>query len=54
MPDMSIAVVGARPYFKMRSEPKRPQELIGHNCISLRLSTLGGLYAWESRKTVSS
>jgi hypothetical protein len=31
--------------------PKRPQDLIGHNCINLRLSTLGGLYAWEFEKS---
>jgi DNA-binding transcriptional LysR family regulator len=46
-PDMRMAVVGAPPYFKARSEPKTPQELIGHNCINLRLPTHGGLYAWE-------
>jgi hypothetical protein len=28
-------------------EPTRPQDLIGHNCINLRLPTRGGLYAWE-------
>ena len=33
-----------------RPEPKRPQELIGHNCINLRLPTHGGLYAWEFEK----
>jgi len=46
-PDMRMAVVGAPSYFKGRSEPKTPQELIGHNCINLRLPTHGGLYAWE-------
>ena len=49
-PDMRIAVVGAPSYFKMWPEPKRPQELIGHNCINLRLPTHGGLYAWEFEK----
>jgi DNA-binding transcriptional LysR family regulator len=49
-PDMRMAVVGAPSYFKKRSEPKRPQDLIGHNCINLRLSTHGGLYAWEFEK----
>src|SRR6266576_1590401 len=42
-PDMRMAVVGAPSYFEGRSEPKRPQELIGHNCINLRLPTRGGL-----------
>src|SRR5271156_1132708 len=49
-PDMRIAVVGAPSYFTARSEPKRPQDLIGHNCINLRLPTRGGLYAWEFEK----
>jgi DNA-binding transcriptional LysR family regulator len=49
-PDMRMAVVGAPPYFKMQSEPTTPQELIGHNCINLRLPTHGGLYAWEFEK----
>ena len=46
-PDMRSAVVGTPSYFNTRSEPKRPQELIGHSCINLRLPTRGGLYAWE-------
>src|SRR5438132_14080195 len=49
-PDMRMAVVGAPSYFRRRSEPKRPQELIGHNCINLRLPSHGGLYAWEFEK----
>jgi len=47
-PDMRMAVVGARSYFKNREEPNKPQDLIGHNCI--RLPTHGGLYAWEFEK----
>jgi DNA-binding transcriptional LysR family regulator len=49
-PDLRMAVVGAPSYFRGRSEPKRPQDLIGHNCINLRLPTHGGLYAWEFEK----
>jgi DNA-binding transcriptional LysR family regulator len=49
-PDMRMAVVGAPGYFRKRSEPRRPQDLIGHNCINLRLPTHGGLYAWEFEK----
>jgi DNA-binding transcriptional LysR family regulator len=48
-PDMRMAVVGAPSYFKTRPEPKRPQDLIHHNCITLRLPH-GGLYAWEFEK----
>src|SRR5205823_11148649 len=49
-PDMRMAIVGTPSYFRNRSEPKTPQELIGHNCINLRLPTHGGLYAWEFEK----
>jgi len=49
-PDMRMAVVGAPSYFRERSEPKKPQELIGRSCINLRLPTHGGLYAWEFEK----
>src|SRR6266705_1828198 len=45
-----MAVVGSPAYLKNRSEQKKPQELIGHNCINLRLPTHGGLYAWEFEK----
>ncbi len=49
-PDLGMAVVGAPAYFKTRPQPKRPQDLIGHDCINLRLPTHGGLYAWEFEK----
>ena len=49
-PDMRMAVVGAPSYFKTHPEPKKPQDLLAHNCINLRLPTYGSLYAWEFEK----
>src|SRR5438477_6936915 len=49
-PDMRMAVVGAPSYFKTRPEPQQPHDLVNHNCITLRLPTHGGLYAWEFEK----
>ena len=49
-PDMRMAVVGAPSYFKKRSAPKSPQDLVSHNCINLRLARHGGVYAWEFEK----
>jgi DNA-binding transcriptional LysR family regulator len=49
-PDMRMAVVGAPAYFRRHPEPKRPQDLIEHNCINLRLPSHGGVYAWEFEK----
>jgi DNA-binding transcriptional LysR family regulator len=46
-PDISMAVVGAPSYFKGREEPKKPRDLMAHNCINLRLPTHGNVYAWE-------
>jgi DNA-binding transcriptional LysR family regulator len=49
-PDMRMAVVGAPSYFKKKPEPKKPQDLVGHSCINLRLPSHGELYAWEFEK----
>lgn len=46
-PDWRMTVVGSPGYFAKRSKPKTPYELQEHNCINMRLPTLGGLYAWE-------
>jgi DNA-binding transcriptional LysR family regulator len=48
--DMRMAVVGAPKYFEKRSVPKKPQDLMEHNCINVRMPTYGGLYAWEFQK----
>lgn len=50
-PDMRMAVVGAPSYFRKHPQPKKPQDLIDHNCIKLRLPTHGGFYAWEFEKS---
>lgn len=45
--DMRFAVVGTASYFKRNPEPSRPQDLVGHNCITERHATSGGIWAWE-------
>ncbi|CAN5422795.1 LysR family transcriptional regulator [soil metagenome] len=49
-PDIRMAVVGTPSYFRKRPEPEKPQDLLAHACINLRLPTHGGLYAWEFKK----
>ena len=49
-PDFRFAVVGAPTYFKNRSVPKTPQELVDHKCVNLRLPTQGGFMAWAFKK----
>ncbi len=46
-PDLRMAVVGSPAYFARRPPPRTPRELDAHDCITLRLPTHGGLYAWE-------
>ena len=48
--DWRFVVVGAPGYFVRRSPPEHPGELTNHACINLRLSSAGGLYAWEFEK----
>jgi DNA-binding transcriptional LysR family regulator len=49
-PDLHMAIVGAPAYFDKRGAPLTPQDLIGHNCINLRLPTRDAFYAWELSK----
>jgi DNA-binding transcriptional LysR family regulator len=49
-PDWRFAVVGSPAYFERRSPPQTPQDLTNHKAINLRLTTAGGIYAWELKK----
>lgn len=49
-PDVRMAVVGAPSYFTRHEAPVRPQELTNHDCINVRLPTLGGLLPWDFKK----
>ncbi|SFA69462.1 DNA-binding transcriptional regulator, LysR family [Collimonas sp. OK607] len=49
-PDVRMAVVGAPAYFAARPRPKKPQDLTDHDCINVRLPTLGGRLPWDFKK----
>jgi DNA-binding transcriptional LysR family regulator len=49
-PDLEMAVVATPSYLETHGTPQTPQDLVGHNCINLRLASAGGLYAWEFEK----
>ncbi|MBY0621626.1 LysR family transcriptional regulator [Sphingomonas ursincola] len=49
-PDLRMAAVASPAYFKKHGRPNNPRDLAAHNCINLRLETLGGTYAWEFEK----
>ncbi len=46
-PDLRMAVVAAPAYFKSRRKPEKPQDLVDHICINLRLPAHDSHYAWE-------
>ncbi|HSW19792.1 MAG TPA: LysR family transcriptional regulator [Ramlibacter sp.] len=48
-PDVRMTIVGAPRYLEINKAPKSIEELVKHNCITLRLSGSGGIYAWELR-----
>ncbi len=49
-PDARMIVVAAPAYLERRGAPQTPHQLTDHDCINVRLPTLGGLYAWEFEK----
>ncbi|MFV0360443.1 LysR family transcriptional regulator [Tropicimonas sp.] len=49
-PDDRLIAVGSPSYFRKHIPPDVPRDLTGHNCINLRMSTRGELYAWEFEK----
>jgi len=49
-PDARMMIVGSPDYLRDRDEPRSPQDLLQHDCITLRLAGSGGLYAWELKQ----
>ena len=49
-PDMRMSVVAAPSYLAKVQSPKKPQDLLTHRCINLRMPTHGNIYAWEFEK----
>ena len=46
-PDIRMVAVASPDYFATRAKPKHPSNLVDHKCINYRLTSQGGLYAWE-------
>ncbi|CCF96071.1 MULTISPECIES: LysR family transcriptional regulator [Ralstonia solanacearum species complex] len=49
-PDIRMVIVGAPSYLEGRPRPKTPSDLTEHECINMRFSMRGGMYAWELSK----
>ncbi|MER8634428.1 LysR family transcriptional regulator [Mesorhizobium opportunistum] len=46
-PDWRLVAVASPEYFSRHPVPTAPQDLVDHDCINMRQTTFGGLYAWE-------
>lgn len=44
---LRLVVVGAPDYLARKGIPRRPEDLLDHDCIGLRFSTHGPPFAWE-------
>jgi DNA-binding transcriptional LysR family regulator len=44
---LELAVVASHAYLEGRGRPKTPDDLLSHNCIRFRLSSLGVLMRWR-------
>jgi DNA-binding transcriptional LysR family regulator len=42
-----FVVVGAPGYLERHGTPERPEDLLRHECFTLRVPTTGALFAWE-------
>ncbi|MCU1720468.1 LysR family transcriptional regulator [Pseudomonas sp. 5P_5.1_Bac1] len=49
-PDAPFAVVASPGYLAQHGRPQTPADLLQHNCINVRLPSLGNLWAWEFEK----
>ncbi|WP_175715080.1 LysR family transcriptional regulator [Burkholderia ambifaria] len=49
-PDIRMTMVASPAYLDGRKLPKTPQDLLDHDCVTLRLATAKGIYAWELKK----
>ena len=49
-PDLRMVAVASPSYFARMQPPRTPHDLANHDCINLRLPTLGDTYAWEFSK----
>ena len=49
-PPLRMAMAASPEYFASRPVPKKPNDLLTHNCINMRLQSSGGIYVWEFQR----
>ncbi|MFJ4048969.1 LysR family transcriptional regulator [Pseudomonas hunanensis] len=46
-PPLRMAIAASPEYFASHPVPKKPHDLLNHNCINMRMQTSGGIYVWD-------
>ncbi|MBJ9974152.1 LysR family transcriptional regulator [Pseudomonas sp. S75] len=46
-PPLRMAIAASPEYFASHPIPKKPHDLLNHNCINMRLQTSRGIYVWD-------
>ena len=49
-PPLRMAIAASPEYFASRPVPKKPQDLLSHNCINMRMQSSGGVFVWDFRR----
>jgi DNA-binding transcriptional LysR family regulator len=49
-PPFRLVIAGSPKYFATHGRPKKPSDLLEHQCIGYRMLSTGALYAWELEK----
>lgn len=49
-PDIRMAIVGAPSYIGQKGLPRTPADLMQLDCVNMRFSSGGGMYAWELKR----
>lgn len=46
-PPFRLVVAGSPSYLEKRGRPKKPRDLLEHDCVNFRMPSTGSFYAWE-------
>lgn len=49
-PPLRMAIAASPEYFASRPIPKKPHDLLNHNCINMRMQSSGGIFVWDFQR----
>ena len=49
-PRLRMAAAASPAYFAAHPIPRKPRDLLDHNCINMRMQSGGGIYVWDFQK----